>query len=126
MKAIIIITLMVIATNSFSQQTDTLTRADYLQKSKGQKVGGFILLGLGAAMIAIAAPGNVSFDVLPFLAIGGAGGVLGSIPLFLASSKNKQKAMRVSAFFELEKTQNLQANKITFKRFPALSLKINL
>ena len=119
--------LVFVSIHSLSQQTPppTITKEDYLKKSKNQKTAAFILLGAGATMIAIAAPGNVSFDILPVLAIGGAGGILGSIPLFIASGKNKKRAMNASAFFDVEKTEMLSHGKIHFCKTPAISLKIN-
>jgi len=38
-----------------------------MTKSKNQKTGAFILLGVGITMITIAAPREVTFDVLPTL-----------------------------------------------------------
>ena len=121
--------LLILATTSFSQQTQSskpLTREEYLTKSKNQKIFGFILLGAGVTSLAIAAYGGPSFDVLPVLAIGGTLSTLGSIPLFIASRRNKRKTMNTSASLKIEKTQTMQQTGISFHSLPAISVKINL
>lgn len=75
---------------------------DYLTKSRQQQTAAWILLGAGATMIAVAARGNISFDVLPVLVVGGVGGIGGSIPLFIASGRNKRKARQVGAHLHLQ------------------------
>jgi hypothetical protein len=50
-KIIVFALLLILSTVSFSQQTEPkapLTRADYLKKSKTQKIVGFVFLGAGA------------------------------------------------------------------------------
>jgi hypothetical protein len=126
---IIILVLICLTINCFGQQTNsapTPVKSEYLQKSKDQKTGGFILLGLGAGLIAIAAPGNVSFDILPVLVIGGTACLLTSIPLFIASSKNKRKASKASVFFKMEKTERVQHVGLVYKSYPALLVRLNL
>lgn len=91
----------------YSQETTpspTITKQDYLQKSKNQKTAAWILLGAGATMIAIAAPGNVSLDIVPVLAVGGGAAVLGSIPLFIAAGKNKRRALAMTANLSIQRT----------------------
>lgn len=98
-KMISLAMLLAVVVTSFSQQTESspvLTKQDYLQKSKSQRTSAFILLGTGAALLAVAAPGNVSFDILPILVIGGGAAIVGSIPLFIAAGKNKRRAMSLS------------------------------
>lgn len=128
MKKIIIFSLLLtMSVASFSQQTNpssTLTKQDYLQKSKDQKTAAFIFLGVGVTAFAIAAPGNVSFDLLGVLAIGGVVATLSSITLFIASSKNKRKGMHLS--FKNEKTPQIQKSSFVYKAVPSLTLKINL
>ena len=119
--------MVMIANSTFSQQTKptpTLTKQDYLQKSKSQKTTAFILLGIGATAVAIAAPGNVSFDVLPVLVIGGGLATLGSIPLFIASGKNKRKAKQIS--FKMQQTPQLQISRSVNRAFPSLNFKLSL
>ena len=47
-------------------------------------------------MFAIDAPGNVFFDAFGTLVVVGAAATLGSIPLFIASGKDKRRAMNLS------------------------------
>ncbi len=130
MKKIIILTMLQIVTiTSFSQPTtpsQPLTKADYLQKSKSQKTTGFVFLGIAATCIAIAAPGDVSFGVLPVLVIGGAGAAVGSILLFSAARRNKRKAMSMTTSIDAKKIPNVSSSGILYSSYPALSLKIKL
>ena len=50
----------------------------------------------------------------------------GSIPLFIASGKNKKRAMAISTSFKLEKASVIQGPAFVKKSYPALSLKIGL
>jgi hypothetical protein len=121
--------LLIISATSFGQLANPstpLTKQDYLKKSKSQKTAGFVFLGIAATCIAIAAPGDVSFDVLPVLVIGGAGAAVGSILLFSAAGRNKRKAMKMSASIDAKKIPDLTSSGIFSEYYPALSLKINL
>lgn len=51
---------------------------------------------------------------------------IGSIPLFIASKRNKRKAMNASSYFKIEKTETIQQTGISFSSFPAISIKLNL
>ncbi len=97
MKRTTILLLMIsFSLSSFSQNETVIKDKNYyLKKSKNQKVGAFILLGVSAVSFAIVAPGNVDFDaILPLAILGTASGV-GSITLFIASGRNKRKAATV-------------------------------
>ena len=128
MKKIIFFTmLLILSATSFSQQTNPskpVTRADYLLKSKNQKIGAWILLGSGAVIFAIVAPGNVSFDALGPLVVVGTLATLGSIPLFIASGRNKRKGMRLS--FKNETTPQIQKSSIVYRSVPSITIKISL
>ena len=95
-KSIFFTVLIIVPIISFSQQTTTpvpvLTKSDYLQKSKNQKAYAWILLGSGAVIFGITAPGFVSLDILGPLVVIGAVATLVSIPLFIAAAKNKRRA----------------------------------
>ena len=120
--------LLVLAATSFCQQSKSLplTREEYLTKSRTQKVFGFILLGAGATTLIILSKGNTDLDVAAPLAVAGTLSALGSIPLFIASGRNKRKARNASTSLKFEKAQSVQPTGITFKSFPAISLKIRL
>ncbi len=80
-----------------------LTPADYLQKSKRQKTGAWLLTGTGAAILFITVghnalaglgPNMPSFPIVGVLL--GSGSIVGGISLFKASARNRRKAMDVS------------------------------
>lgn len=94
-----------------------LTREDYETKSKNQKAGGFLLLGIGAVVLvvtAISAASSVCITcptkppsyTVPLIL--GAATMASSIPLFIASGRNKRKALNASAFLKFEQTQFVQ------------------
>ena len=102
-KIMLFVTMLIVAVSTFSQQTNpspSLTKEDYMQKSKKQKTVAWILLGTGATAvitgILIEAPHRGTGDSQSF--VGGAieaGGIicmLTSIPFFISSSKNKKRA----------------------------------
>jgi hypothetical protein len=110
-----------------SQSPKPKTRQEYLALSRSQKVAGFIFLGAGLTTIALISKGNTSLDVLPFLAILGAGATSGSLPFFVASARNKRKARNASAslkFEEMRFARATSATAICYEVFPAASIKI--
>lgn len=145
-KVIISLFLIVFATASFSQQIiqkQTLTKADYQQKSKKQKKIAFIFLGAGAAMIitgVIIPEGELTdrFDPRTFsyyhkndgikgaLILGGGLSMLGSIPFFIASGKNKRRSNAISAFIQMERAPILQGMAFSTQSFPAAGMRISL
>lgn len=126
-KSILLFFVLLLTISSFGQQTNpsqTLTKQDYLKKSKNQKTAAWICLGSGAVLFAIATPGEVSLDILPALVIGGGVLVAGSVPLFIASGKNKRKAMNIS--FKIQRSPLLQQSSLFYQNIPAVSIKIGL
>jgi hypothetical protein len=131
-KTIYIAMLMVITTSIFGQQTPSV-QTDYLQKSKNQKTAGFVLLGGGSALIItgflIGDSKNSSFgDAATGAVLGGVGvlSALGSIPLFIASAKNKRRANNVSTFFKMERIPVIQHTSLVSRSYPSITVKINL
>jgi len=135
MKKIIIYAMLLFVTaNALGQQINPnqpLTRQDYLKKSKTQKKSAWILLGGGAAVAAGAAILDVSSDwsksetpYLVALSIGCAS-MLGSIPLFIASKRNKRKAMNASTYFEIQQNPVPTNTGLTLHSTATLSLKFN-
>jgi hypothetical protein len=51
---------------------------------------------------------------------------LASIPLFIASGRNKRKARNASLGFKFEKNQIMLQPAISYRYVPALSLKLSL
>jgi hypothetical protein len=130
MKKIVAFTMLIaMSINSFSQQTDTLnslTKADYLKKSKGQKTAAWVLVGAGVTCFAIAAPGDVSFETAGTLVVVGGLAIVGSIPLFIASAKNKKKARSISTGFKMENAPSIQRASLVNRSYPAVSIKLSL
>jgi len=126
--------LLLMTTSSFCQQTDfsqSLTQKDYLQKSKKQKTAAWVLLGGGFALAVGGAILDASSDwtksETPYLVaifVGGAS-MVGSIPLFIASGRNKRKAMNASTYFEIRQNPIPTNTGLTLHSTPTLSLKIN-
>jgi hypothetical protein len=131
-KFLLIAAVFFVSSTVLKAQVDTsakvtLTPAEqYLQTSKQQKTTAFIFLGLGVGCLAIAAPGNVSFNTLPVLVIGGAAATIASIPLFIASAKNKRKARQLTASLKNEKLHLAFAKEVYSKKYLALSFKLAL
>lgn len=138
MKKIIISTALLLVTFvSICQQTTfpVLTREDYLKKSKNQKTAAWILLGGGSALIIagllIGNRKESSFGDAGTGAIIGITGFLaataGSIPLFIASGRNKRKSQHASAHLRFEKVPAIQPTGISYcSYYPAISVKFNL
>jgi hypothetical protein len=137
-KSIVFIVALAATCSLFSQQTqtDTLkygTKDYYLQKSKRQKTAAWVLLIGGTALMGagllIADSKNATFDQA------GAGAVmigigfladLGSIPLFIASKKNKNRAMKASVSLKIQDALAVQKQNIMNTRFPAISFHVRL
>ena len=115
--------------------THTLTKEEYLKKSKGQKTGAIVLLAAGGTLALIGAAVSVdegvdyvfgedsNGDVGGVLFVVGGVAMLGSIPLFVASRKNKEKAMKVS--FKNELALQLQKGSMYYKSIPSVNIKIS-
>ncbi|MEI9909938.1 MAG: hypothetical protein WDO71_09860 [Bacteroidota bacterium] len=137
MKKIILCTmLMAIAATTFCQETkpsQPVTRADYLHKSKNQKTAAWVLLGGGVALIGsgflIGDRKESSFDDAGTgVVMGGIGllATIGSIPLFIASAKNKKRGMAASAYLKMEDALGIHGYSMIHTSFPSLSVKFNL
>ncbi len=137
MKIIIFFTtLLLFSVASFSQQTTTatqsLTKTDYLQKSKNQKTTALILLGIGTAAIItgilIESPhrgtGNTQSFSGGLIEVGGIICVLTSIPYFLSSSKNKKRSTTLGIYNQ--RILLPQNNSFVLKNRPSFSVRIPL
>lgn len=140
-KFILFVTMLIIAVSTFSQQTNpspSLTKADYMQKSKKQKTAALVLLGGGATFVltGILIPkGDLIHEgwldnsykndgIKGVFELTGILSMIGSIPLFTASGKNKKRAMSIS--FQNETIPQIQNNSLVYSSVPSVSLKINL
>jgi hypothetical protein len=123
-KMLTFLLLLTISTAGFSQQPKT----DYLEKSKKQKTTAWVLLGGGVALGVGAAAWSGSNwestgpDVL--FVIAGAS-IIGSIPLFIASGKNKKKA-EIASFFRIDKAPIAKTNTITTTSVPSIGIRIKI
>ena len=135
------LTLLVFVLNMFSQATtnSNATKENYLIKSKNQKKVAKILLFGGATFVLIAflIPRGEVQDAYFFTTyendgIKGAFGVVGttsmlcSIPLFIASSRNKRKAAAITMGFKNEKILNPQSISFLLKSQPTITLRMGL
>ena len=127
----ICIALLVSLSTSYCQE-DSVKYEDYFKKSKRQKTTAWVLLGAGVALITTGLLlqsydndlNNLTQDITG-IGIGGAGIVctLISVPVFLASTRNKRKAAALS--LKIDKTTQLQNNTIVRIQYPAISIKIS-
>lgn len=138
MAKMLICTIFLFVTVSlFSQQTNSSQLSinqNYLRKSKNQKTAAWILLAGGAVLLTTGAlVGNneeASFDDAATGAIIAGAGLLSaitSIPLFIASRRNKKKAMKVSTYLEMRRNPVKTGTTSGIgSSFVAFSLKLNL
>lgn len=117
---------------TFSQQTTpspVLTKQDYLQKSKNQKGGAWLLLGGGTVVLAgtlistLSSVGTKRKTSVVAISIGSAM-MVGSVPLFIASGRNKRQSMSLS--FKNEMAPQLLKGSFVNRQVPSIFLKINL
>ena len=119
--------MLVLPVISFCQKTNDsvpVVKTDYLTKSKSQKTAAFILLGIGVTTLTIAAVGDLDLDVLGTVVIVGGVATIASIPLFIASGKNKRKAMKATAFINMKTVPLLQKQSFIQNSYPAFSVNI--
>ena len=147
-KIIFALTLLLFGASSFGQQptgnTVPKVETDYLKKSKNQKTAAWILLGGGTIMMITGGviwsnaveentdPNDPWGPILaPVTTTKGTGlifaGLLvsvGSIPLFIASGKNRRRAASLS--FDSMMTPQIRNSSLVYIPMPAVSIKINL
>jgi hypothetical protein len=106
---------------------------DYLKKSRRQKTTAWILLGTGSALIVagIAAAYSVDDDPisaavsLVFLSGPGIVTSLISIPFFVASGRNKRRALAASSWIGFSAASPGTTGLANGKRYPALTMKMS-
>lgn len=140
------ILLILFYTAGFSQQTkpqNHLTKQDYLHKSKIKKTTAWIILGAGAAVwttslvwdkgeyegLRYGLFGDEVYkndDLKSALAVTGSLVMLGSIPFFISSRKNKRRAMSMGLGLKWEKSTVLNRDGIRDINFPSASFIVGL
>jgi hypothetical protein len=131
-KITIYFLLLALPVTSFCQKINDsvpVIKTDYLAKSKNQKTAAWILLGGGVALIGtgfiVGDSKNSSFDDAAFGALLAGIGTLsaiGSIPLFIASGKNKRRAMKASALIKMETVPLIQKQSYIKISYPSFSV----
>ncbi len=145
-KQFILILLLVLTIDVFSQQTvpsPALTKQSLYQKSKNQKTAAITLAAGGSLLVLIGIPSWTSgySDGLDFFNsdpqagaaeiktangffIAGITLILGSVPFFIASAKNKLRGMSLS--FRKETATVVRNRNFVYRSVPSLTLKIIL
>jgi hypothetical protein len=123
--------LLLIFNSSFSQSTQeksTASQNDYLKKSKNQKTAAWILVGIGSLSTLLGTiqvnPDYGQNDNSTFFLVGGLVTLGASVPLFIASAKNRKKAMSLT--LKNETTQQFLNTRVKNRNIPSLNLKLNL
>lgn len=142
-QAFIFFLLVSVVVNCFGQQATPAStiQSDYLEKSKHQKTAAWILLSGGAALFTIGAiipQGEEEWSPIPIYGgdhkndgikaafyLTGTLAMLGSIPLFIASGKNKGRATSVSADLQMQKSKVIQRASFASISYPVVAVKLN-
>ena len=142
--ACLLMTLIAMTQEKAADDAFATTRQDFLNKAKKQKTAALgLLIGGGALTIGGIAWAANDFEIdlngifdpnyqepednstaQGVLILTGAAAMLGSIPLFIASRKNRRRAMEIS--FKNEWVPQLQNNLVYQRAIPAISLRISL
>ena len=151
-KMILYTLLLIIPAVTFCQSVANdipVVKTDYLKKSKNQKTAAWVLLGGGFALTTtsiVMASSKITEDYVNVIAgvfssepvqennytaenillITGTASMLASIPLFIASKKNKRRAMDMSANIKMENVRMFQYQSFVQTSYPAIALKIKL
>ena len=130
--------------NSFSQEkTKTVSREAYLLKSKKQHKTGLVLLAGGVVCIAAGLiipegdpTGEINWvsatevhendGIRAAFGYTGIISALGSIPFFIASNKNKKRAMKTVVSFNNKTLQYLNQNNFVLSSQPTFTVNIAL
>jgi hypothetical protein len=132
-KIIFCLTLLIVANSIYSQQsnpTATLTKKDYLQKSKNQKTAAWLFMGggLGLTILGLTADnqnsGSTDNTGKIVAIITGVSAISVGTTLFILATENKNKAAALS--FRMEKIPLIQQRNFVYRSYPALSFRLNL
>ncbi len=126
-------------TSISAQYADSLSHrqaSDFLNKANKQKTTGWILLGGGAGVAAIGfivvsatlwddltGGDSKGTDAGSVLMSAGLISMVGSIPFFIASGKNRRKAA-VIVFIKMENSSQMNQYTMTEKKYPVVALRV--
>ena len=125
--------LLIVANSIYSQQnnpTATLTKKDYLQKSKNQKTAAWLFMGGGIGLTILGISTDNSDDGKSnstgkgVAIISGVAAISVGTTLFILATENKNKAAALS--FRMEKIPLIQQRNFVYRSYPALSFRLNL
>lgn len=139
-KALVIIPMFLILTQTAFAQLDsmktTLTKEDYLKKSKRQKTAAWIFTGVGVTvtLVSLAQLVGSGYNYSPdddendgsVSSLVGVASIATGVYFFIASGINKRKARAASVFIDMEKIPVLQQTVIRKNSYPAIGVRIRL
>ena len=151
-KMILYTLLLIIPAVTFCQSVANdipVVKTDYLKKSKNQKTAAWVLLGGGFALTTtsiVMASSKITEDYATVIAgvfssepvqennytaenillITGTASMLASIPFFIASKKNKRRAMDMTANIKMEDAKLIRNQSFVQTSYPAITVKIKL
>jgi len=131
-KSITTFLILAVFTTGYGQQTtetiQEITKADYLKKSKNQKTAAWILAGVGTLSVILGTievnPDYEENNNSSFFLVSGLVAIGASVPLFIASARNKKKGISLS--FKNNTAPRLHNNNLYYNSIPSISLKIGL
>ena len=131
-KSIFTFIILAFFTATYGQETTItipeITKAEYLKKTKNQKKAAWILLGTGSLAIILGTievnPNYGENNNSSFFLVGGLIAIGASVPLFIASARNKKKGMSLS--FKNNTVPRLRNNNLNYSSIPSIGLKIGL
>ncbi len=141
----LLLLILTYAVSVTAQQTTgeiPVVKTDYLKKSRKQQTAAWLLLGGGFAFTAtgiLVASNELSNNLVNIfnpeeqksstastvLLVTGAAAMVGSIPLFIASSNNKKRGENISVFLKKESGPVLQHLSFINLSYPAIAIKLD-
>ena len=131
-STIVLLVLLILFVTASGQQTNItipeINKPEYLKKSKNQKTAAWILAGVGTLSVILGTievnPNSGENNNSSLFLVGGLIAIGASVPLFIASAKNKKKGMSLS--FKNNRVPRLHNNNLKYSSIPSISLKIGL
>lgn len=136
-KVILLGTLLILAASSPGQQTPptpTSPQEEYLRKSRSQKTGAWLLIGLGTVVFVSSAANNINsmFDAEAqthdAFYIASAASVAGAVYLFVAAARNRRKAegTSITPSVQMDSAPVPVPGGMSARSYPALGITVKL